>query len=268
MEIEPYFKDDIYNTSENTPRKWMDYVFLGSRWYFVGAYLGEIWRARSLAVKNLYNRNAWANSSFRILKLIESCGGNFHLRGLKNIHSLNGPVVFISNHMSTLETFVFPCIIAPFMKVTYVVKESLVNHSLFGPVMKARYPIVIARKDPREDFRIVMDKGKKLLDNGVSVIIFPQSTRMAEFDPRLFNSMGIKLATASGVKVIPVAIKTDFWGNGRMVKEIGPVNRDKPIYMTFGEPIEIKGNGKEEHRRISDFIVGNLQQWGATVKCA
>lgn len=37
------------------------------------------------------------------------------------------PVVFVSNHMSTLETFVFPCIIAPVMKVTFVVKDSLVN---------------------------------------------------------------------------------------------------------------------------------------------
>jgi 1-acyl-sn-glycerol-3-phosphate acyltransferase len=132
--------------------------------------------------------------------------------------------------------------------------------------MKARYPIVVVRKDAKEDFKTVMEQGKELLAKGISVIIFPQSTRMTEFDPSLFNSLGIKLAIAAGVKVIPVAIKTDFWGNGKWVKDIGPVNRDNPIFMTFGKPMEINGNGKEEHKQILEFITHTLRQWGGRIK--
>jgi len=244
----------------------MDRLLCGSRWFFVGSYIAEVSRSRSIAVNNSYNRSAWAESSFRIFKLIEGCGGRFHLRGLDNLRSCTKPAVFISNHMSILETFVFPCIIAPFMEVTFVVKESLVKHFLFGPVMRARNPIVVNRKNPREDFQLVMHTGKELLSKGISIIIFPQSTRKAEFNPEEFNSLGVKLAKAAGVQVIPVAIKTDFWENGTYLKDIGPVNRHKPIHILFGKPLEIRGPGKDEHKQIVDFIISNFQQWGGTVK--
>jgi 1-acyl-sn-glycerol-3-phosphate acyltransferase len=261
MKREYYFEKDTYETPVDTKRRFWDYLFLGSRWYFVIGYIGEVFRARSLALKNAYNRRAWSDSSYRIFRLIEGCGGKFHLKGLENIRSVNGPVVFVSNHMSTLETFVFPCIIAPFMKVTFVVKESLVNHPLFGPVMRSRYPIVVKRKDARKDFQTVLEKGKELLSKGIAIILFPQSTRMSEFNPKLFNSLGVKLALASGVQVIPVAIKTDFWGNGYWLKDVGAIHRERPIYMTFGKPMQITGNGKAEHKQITEFIIDNLQQW-------
>ena len=257
---------DTYDTPGDTPRRLMDRLSLGGRWCFVGGYVGEVIRARSLAVKNLYNRTAWSESSHRILRLIEGCGGRFHLRGLDNLRSLAGPVVFISNHMSMLETFVFPCIIAPLMEVTFVVKESLVKHFLFGPVMRSRDPIVVTRKDPREDFQAVMNKGKELLSKGTSIIIFPQSTRTAEFDPEGFNSLGVKLAKAAEVNVIPVAIKTDFWENGIFLKDIGPVSRHKPIHIVFGKPMEIMGSGKDEHKQIVEFIVNNLQRWSGSIR--
>jgi 1-acyl-sn-glycerol-3-phosphate acyltransferase len=262
----PFPLGDTYDTPGDTPRRLMDRLLLGSRWFFVGGYVGEVVRARSLAVKNLYNRTAWSASSHRILQLIEGCGGRFHLRGLDNLRSLTGPVVFISNHMSMLETFVFPCIIAPLMEVTFVVKESLVKHFLFGPVMKSRDPVVVTRKDPREDFQTVMNKGKELLSKGTSIIIFPQSTRMAEFDPEGFNSLGVKLAKAAEVHVLPVAIKTDFWENGTFLKDLGPVSRHKPIHMVFGKHMKIMGSGKDEHKQIVEFIVNNLHHWGGTIR--
>jgi 1-acyl-sn-glycerol-3-phosphate acyltransferase len=244
----------------------MDRVFLGSRWFFVSGYVREILRGRSLALQNRYDREAWAESSHRILDLIEGCGGRLHLAGLDNLRSCAGPVVFISNHMSTLETFVLPCIIAPLMKVTFVVKESLVKHFLFGPVMRSRNPVIVKRINPREDLQVVMNKGKQLLTEGVSIIIFPQSTRSAVFRPDQFNTLGVKLARAAGVRVVPIALKTDFWGNGRFLKDIGPVSRDKPIHIVFGEPMEIKGNGKKEHEDITAFIISNLRKWGAVIQ--
>jgi len=260
--MEPLFTGSSYDTPEDKPRLLMDRLFLNSRWYFVGGYINEIVKARSLAVQGRYDREAWVESSYNVFKLIEGCGGRFHLRGLDNLPLDQGPVVFISNHMSTLETFVFPCIIAPLMEVTYVVKDSLVKHPLFGPVMRSRDPIVVGRTNPREDFQTVMTKGQELLNKGTSIIIFPQSTRTVEFIPEEFNSLGIKLARAAGVQVVPVAIKTDFWGNGKYLKDLGPVNRSKPIHMVFGRPFFIQGSGKEEHKQIIDFITGNLRQWG------
>ncbi len=259
--MKPFFTEAAYDTPKDKPRFLMDRVFLNTRWFFVSGYLNEIIKARSLALKGTYNNQAWAESSHNIFNLIEGCGGRFHLRGLDNLVACEGPVVFISNHMSTLETFVFPCIIAPKMDVTFAVKESLTKHPLFGPVMRSRDPIAVGRNNPREDFQTVMNKGKELLAKGTSVIIFPQSTRDVKFIPEEFNSLGIKLAKAAGVQVVPVAIKTDFWQNGKYLKDLGPIDRSKNIHMIFGEPFSIKGNGKDDHQKVVDFISDNLKQW-------
>ena len=264
--LEEYFHGNSYDTPDSTPRMLMDRLFLGTRWFFVGGYVREIIRSRSLALKNAYNRSVWADSSHRIFTLIEGCGGRFHLRGLDYLRSCPKPVVFISNHMSTLETFVFPCIIAPLTEVTFIVKASLVRHFLFGPVMRARSPIVVERKNPREDLQVVMRKGRELLSRGISIIVFPQSTRNAVFKTEEFNSLGVKLAKAAGVNVLPIAVKTDFWENGKYLKDIGPVSRNKPIYMVFGKPLTIEGSGRDQHKQIMRFITDNLRSWGAEIQ--
>ncbi len=260
-ELKSNFPNNTYDTPKNKRRHILDKLFLNTRWFFVGGYVAEIFRSRSLSLKEIYDRQEWAASSYRIFQLIEKCGGKFHISGLDNIRSCTGPVVFISNHMSTLETFVFPCLIAPEIAVTFVVKDSLVRHRIFGPIMRARNPIVVGRKNPREDLQTVMTEGKNLLTNGTSLIIFPQSTRTSKFNPEEFNSLGIKLAKTSGVQVVPVAIKTDFWGNGKILKDIGPIDRKKHIYMDFGKPFKVEGTGKEDHEKIVAFIVSRLNNW-------
>lgn len=263
---EIFFTGSTYDTPENTPRLLLDKLFLNTRWYFFGGYVNVIVKARALAVKGLYDTNAWSQSSYDVVKLIEGCGGRIHISGLDNLKLCQGPTVFVSNHMSILETFVFPSIIAPLMEVTFVVKESLVTHPLFGPVMRARNPIVVKRQNPREDLQTVLGRGKELLEKGISIIIFPQSTRRTEFITEEFNSLGIKLARAANAQVVPIAIKTDFWGNGKLLKDVGRVDRKSPIHIVFGEPFSIKGNGKEEHKQVVDFITNHLREWRVPIK--
>jgi len=157
---------------------------------------------------------------------------------------------------------VLPGLLAPHREVTFVVKESLVNHPLFGHVMRSRDPIVVGRTDPRKDFETVMTKGMELLSKGISIVIFPQSTRSVEFKPEEFNSLGVKLAKKAGAKVVPIALKTDFWGVGKVIKELGPLDSKKIIYFKFGEPFPVQGPGKEENQRIIDFIQTSLKEWG------
>lgn len=256
-----YFTTDSYHTKENTPRFLIDRLMLGTRLYFMSKYFSIVLKSRSLALKDQYDTEPWASSSYDVLKLIEGCGGRFHITGLENLHKCQGPVVFISNHMSTLETMVLPCIIAPHMNVTFVVKESLVTHPFFGPIMRSRNPIVVSRSNSREDFQTVMKMGQKLLSEGTSIIIFPQSTRSVEFVAKEFNSLGVKLARHARAQVIPIAIKTDFWGNAKYLKDFGAISRNKPIHMAFGKPLSIEGTGKEENEFIIEFICSHLAKW-------
>ncbi|MFC0875082.1 lysophospholipid acyltransferase family protein [Saccharicrinis sp. FJH2] len=256
-----YFPGNVYKTPETKKRKFWDKLVLGTRIYFVLRYIRAINVNARKALAGVYDREAWAESSIDILNLTEDCGARYNISGLDNLHELEGPAVFVSNHMSTLETMVYPGIIAPEMPVTFVVKESLMTAPLFGPVMRSREPITVKRENVREDLMAVMSQGQEKLKEGTSIIIFPQSTRTVNFNPKEFNSMGIKLAQKAKVKVVPMAIKSDFWGNGKLIKEFGKLNRKKTVFIEIGKPFAVSGNGKEDHERVTAWISERLEQW-------
>jgi len=234
---------------------------MNSRIYFMTRYIAYCFSTRRAAIRGLYDTSNWVSSSQDVFRLIEGCGGRFRISGLENIRNTPGPAVFISNHMSTLETMVFPGIIQPLKDVTFIVKDALVRHWVFGAVMRSRNPIVLSRSNPREDFRIVMEQGLERISRGISVIIFPQHTRRTEFIPAEFNSLGIKVAGHAGVPVIPVAIKTDFWGHGRYLNYLGPIRRHKPVFISFGKSFMVTGSGKDEHQMVINWIQSNLDRW-------
>jgi 1-acyl-sn-glycerol-3-phosphate acyltransferase len=252
---------DGYTTPDDTPRHLFDRLALNTRIYFMIRFISYCFSTRREADKGLYDTGRWVSSSYDIFSLIEGCGGRFRIIGLDNIRNISGPVVFVSNHMSVLEAMIFPGIIQPLKDVTFIVKKGLVRHWVFGAVMRSRNPIVLSRSNPREDFRTVMEQGLERISGGLSVIIFPQHTRRTEFIPEEFNSLGIKLAARAGIPVIPVAIKTDFWGNGRFTNYLGPIHRKKPIYMAFGKAFPVTGSGKDEHQRVIDWIQSHLEKW-------
>ncbi len=207
----PYFPGNEYHTPENHRRSVWDILSLGGSLYFKIRFLKFVLQNRNLAKANRYDTARWALSSFEIFKFVENCGGKFHITGFEHLDAVKDePVVFISNHMSTLETMIFPGLIAPVKEVTFVVKDKLITSKIFGPIMRARDPIAVGRTDSRKDLLTVLNEGKEKLARGTSIIIFPQSTRKISFHPEEFNSLGIKLAQKNGVRVVPMAIKTDF----------------------------------------------------------
>jgi 1-acyl-sn-glycerol-3-phosphate acyltransferase len=220
-----------------------------------------VWASSRKAKSGVYGSSGWVESSLDILKAIENVGITVEMSGMGNISRFEGPAVFIGNHMSTLETFVLPSVIEPIKEVTFVVKRSLVDMPVFGHVMRSREPIIINRVNPREDLKTVLEEGSKKIKSGTSLIIFPQNTRSVVFNPEDFNSLGIKLALKAGVPAVPVAVKTDAWGIGKFIKDIGRIDNKKKVHFTFGEPMKIEGRGREEHEKVIKFIKENLDKW-------
>jgi 1-acyl-sn-glycerol-3-phosphate acyltransferase len=255
-----YFGSDSYSTSQEK-RNLFDRLIHCNRLYFTLKFANIVLRTRRVAVRGLYGKKEWADSSWYIFRFVEKAGGIYRISGMENIYADPDPVVFIGNHMSTLETMILPAIIAPHRNVTFVVKDSLIRHPLFGHVMRSRDPIVVGRTDPRKDLEEVMSKGPGLLARGISIVIFPQSTRSIDFNPEEFNSLGVKLARKAGVKIVPIALKTDFWGQGKVIKELGPLDSRKTIYIKFGEPFPVTGTGKTENQKVIDFIESSLKEW-------
>ncbi|MBW2492741.1 MAG: 1-acyl-sn-glycerol-3-phosphate acyltransferase [Deltaproteobacteria bacterium] len=217
------------------------------------------------ARKSPYEGKIWAKGSLGVLKIVESAGGKFHISGLKALSGHKGPVVYVANHMSLLDTLILPCILLAFSKITFVVKEGLLKYPVLGAIIRAIHPIAVTRENPRQDLKTVFNQGLTLISNGCSIIIFPQATRSAIFDETTFNSLGVKLAKRADVPVVPVALKTDFQGNGKIIKDMGPVDPSKKLYVKFGEPMFVEGKGQVIHQKIVEFISKNLNTWGAQV---
>lgn len=252
------FSEDTYRTA---PRR----IAAGARtlpaFLFYYRTFMIVFRGSSLAKKGGYTTAEWCKSSLATLRALEEVGVRIEITGIDSLRELDRPGVFIANHMSTLETFVLPTIISSFHEATFVVKQSLVEYPVFKHIMRSRNPITVGRANPRDDLKAVLEGGVERLRAGTSIIIFPQTTRTPVFDPEQFNTIGIKLAKRAGVPVVPIALKTDAWGNGRYLKDYGKIDPSKPVRFAFAKPMTIRDRGGEEHTAIIEFITGKLSEW-------
>lgn len=223
--------------------------------------LGTVRRAARLAKQERYDDKQWCRSSYEIFRAVEHVGTKVSIEHLERLPGVEEPCVIIGNHMSTLETFLLPYMICPRKPLTFVVKEALISYPVFKHIMLSRDPVVVGRTNPKQDFLTVLNEGVKRLQSGVSVVVFPQTTRMTDFDKTQFNSIGVKLAKKAKVPVVPLALKTDCWGNGSLIKDFGNIDPKKSIHFSFGSALTIEGNGKNQQEAVISHIENCLQRW-------
>lgn len=218
-----------------------------------------------IAIRGLYDDDFWAINSRQVLRSLEYAGCRLHVEGLENVSTLEGPCVIVGNHMSALETLILPGLVSPRKRVTFVAKRSLTTAFAFGHLLRSRDPVVVDRKNPREDLAAMLKGGEERLARGISLIVFPQSTRSPTFDREQFNSIGVKVAKRGNVPLIPLALKTDAWGCGvkGVLKDYGKIFPDLPVHFRFGKPFRVEGNGKEEQEHLCRFIEDALAEWRA-----
>ncbi len=207
-----------------------------------------------------YSDQQWGQTSYNILRIAEERGAIFDIKGAEYCVERQSPVVFIGNHMSLIETLILPSIITLGGKGSFVLKESLTRYPAFHYIINTTHPIAVGRSNPREDLKAVLGGGKTNIENGHSVVIFPQSTRTTFFDEKEFNTLGAKLASKAGVPIVPLALKTDFMGNGTYIKDFGLLNPQKIVRFEFGKPID-SSKPKEAHKKVVSFIRERLNYW-------
>ena len=269
MEFDPFFGQVLATGSYATPedhRPRLAGRLLGwcDAWYHLRV-IGIVISGCRYARRGDFDRGTFANHGLATLRLAEDCGGRAVISGMDLPWRVPGPKVFVANHMSALDTMLFPALLLAKSDVTIVIKASLLDYPFFGTVLRAVDPIPVLRASPRDDLKQVLTAGTDALKGNRSVMLFPQSTRTVTFDRRQFNTMGAKLAARAGVPLVPIALKTDFHGIGRLRRDAGPVRRDKPIMVGIGAPIQVEGKGREAHQECVDFIATHLKEWGADV---
>lgn len=169
------------------------------------------------------------------LKVI--CHVNYKIDGLENIpKDRNG--VILSKHQSTWETFFLPGI---FFEPTIILKKELLWVPFFGWGLATTNPIAINRSKTSSAMEQIITKGKKCLDEGRWILIFPEGTRIPVGQVGNYRLGGARLAVATGYPVIPVAHNAGVhWPRRQFIKIPGTIR------MVIGPLIETKGRKPED----------------------
>lgn len=212
--------------------------------------------------------DVWAHYCFCAIQKAERYGTPFICDGWNTRKNYSGPVVYVANHMSTLETILLPFVLLTYGPFNVVVKQSL-SHLPFLEKAAAHMGLIpIGRKSPREDLMTMFSVGTERIAAGNSILIFSQGSRYPTFSARKFSSIGAKLAEKAGVPLIPIALKTDIEptrpdGKG-WLKDFGTVNPSKEIRISCG-PV-LNGTAKEMHAASFDWIASRLESWQMPVE--
>ncbi len=173
-----------------------------------------------------------------------SCSIKYEITGQHNIPS--EAFVLISNHQSPWETLYFYWVFRP---ICATLKKELLMIPFFGWALKLLDPIAIDRSKKGRALQQVLDQGKVKLDSGISVLIFPEGTRVAPGMEKKFSAGGVQLAITSGRKILPIAHNAGLcWPAHKILKKAGTIR------VVIGEPIDPAGRNPKE-------LIGEIEAW-------
>ena len=163
--------------------------------------------------------------------------------GMENLPSTElGSCVLLVKHQSTWETFSMVTLMPH--PLAFVFKKELLYVPFFGWAMARMDMIHIDRSQRAQAFNKVVAQGKRLMAQGVWVIMFPEGTRIPRGQQGVYKSGGTRLAIDTGAPVIPVAVTSaKCWPRKAFIKKPGIVD------ISIGKPIASAGRQPDELMR-------------------
>lgn len=183
------------------------------------------------------------------------CGVRWRVSGWENLpHGQTSPAILLVKHQSTLETFLMP-ILMPH-PLAFVFKRELLYVPFFGWAMGRLDMIHIDRSQRAQAFSKVVEQGKRLLAQGVWIIMFPEGTRIPRGQKGTYKHGGTRLAVETGAPVIPIAVASaKCWPRKAFVKRPGVVD------VVIGRPIPSQGREPDELlREVETWIESEMHR--------
>jgi 1-acyl-sn-glycerol-3-phosphate acyltransferase len=183
------------------------------------------------------------------LRLI--CRLDYEVAGLENIP--DEPHVVLWKHSSAWETFAQFLIGPP--KVL-VLKRELIFIPFFGWGLAQLRSIAIDRSAGASAVTQVISQGIARLKEGLSILVYPEGTRVPAGETRKFGVSGALLASRAGCPVVPVTHDAGYyWPRRGLLKKPGTIR------VVVGKPIPAAGReAREINAEAQDAIVTTLAQ--------
>ncbi len=215
----------------------------------------------------------WAHFCFSSVQVAEKLGMNVSVEGFQQREAYHGPVMYLCNHMSSVETILLPPLLLAYGPLSYVAKASLAHLPFLEKAAERTGMIPIGRKSPREDLVNMLRIGTARIQGGESFLVFPQGTRSPVFSRHQYSSIGAKLAEKAGCPIVPIVIDTRCQPTRttgvfrKVFKDFGTVDTSRDIRCACG-PVIPCGKSKDMHEAAFDWMAGKLESWGMPVERA
>lgn len=202
-------------------------------------------KATEYARQSMY---LWAKFTINII------GMDIKISGKENIPE--GPCVFIGNHTSILD---IPVIFYSVDRlVGFVSKKEVLKVPVLSYWLARVKCIALDRQNPRDAIRMI-NEGVKNLNDGYSMMIFPEGTRSLDGKPLPFKKGSSKLAIKAKVPIVPVTIDASFTSFEKDKKF-----KPSIVNVTFGKDINTENLTRDEEKalpeNIRNTIISNLRE--------
>lgn len=177
------------------------------------------------------------------------------VEGKENI--LKEPCIYVSKHQSMLETFMFYGLV---YRCCFAMKKELMEKPIFGKAQFHAEAIPVDREHSISALRNVLAEGKDRVSNKkLSIIVFPEGTRVAVGEYPKFHRSAMKLATVTGAMIVPVSHNFGAYFGRRK----GDFMKPGIARMTFGSPINPNDyNVKDLTEKCYDIINSRTKELG------
>jgi 1-acyl-sn-glycerol-3-phosphate acyltransferase len=191
--------------------------------------------------------NLWTRATMWLVRHLNHV--HVVVEGLEHIPA-DRPVVVVSNHQSQWETFYLQLLISP---QATILKRELLWVPFFGWGLALLKPIAIDRSQPSRALKTILRVGKERLDEGISIVIYPEGTRQPPGTIGPFTAGGAMLASRAGVDVLPVVHNSgDHWPARSSLRLPGTIR------LRIGAPIPVAGkSAKQITAEVEDWIRGH-----------
>lgn len=155
--------------------------------------------------------------------------------------------VFVSNHQGAFDIFLIYGYLGRNFK--WMMKKALRKMPLVGSACAAAHHIFVDRSGASK-IRQTYDQARDILQEGMSLVVFPEGARTFTGHMGLFRRGAFMLADELQLPVVPLTINGSF--------DVMPRTRDMhwvnwhPLTLTIHDPIMPKGKGRENEKEAME----------------